>query len=59
MQQPDYRDESETKVRGQTEEDSQSDSQEMQKQEDSQLEQGEKEADNTLVSRSESQPFTS
>ncbi|KAF3860156.1 hypothetical protein F7725_000411 [Dissostichus mawsoni] len=48
MQQPDYRDESETKVRGQTEEDSQSDSQEMQKQEDNQLEQGEKEADDTL-----------
>ncbi|XP_034001006.1 protein SOGA1 isoform X3 [Trematomus bernacchii] len=46
--QPDYRDESETNVRGQTEEESQSDSQEMQKQEDSQLEQGEKEADDTL-----------
>ncbi|KAK5863252.1 hypothetical protein PBY51_000297 [Eleginops maclovinus] len=46
--QPDYRDLSETKLKGQTEEESQSDSQETQKQEDNQLEQGEKEADDTL-----------
>ncbi|XP_070766619.1 microtubule cross-linking factor 2 [Enoplosus armatus] len=47
--QPDYRDQSELEVKGQTEENSQSDSNEMQRQENSQLEQGEKETDDTLL----------
>ncbi|XP_051280847.1 protein SOGA1 isoform X2 [Dicentrarchus labrax] len=45
---PDYRDQSEPEVEGQTEENSQSDINETQKQESSQLEQGEKEADDAL-----------
>lgn len=58
MQQPDYRDQSELEVKGQTEENSQSDINATQKQENSQLEQGEKEADDALVSRSKSQAQT-
>ncbi|XP_035512358.1 LOW QUALITY PROTEIN: protein SOGA1-like [Morone saxatilis] len=50
--QPDYRDKSEPEVKGQTEENSQSDINETQKQESSQLEQGEKEADDALPVRS-------
>ncbi|XP_070695715.1 microtubule cross-linking factor 2 [Pempheris klunzingeri] len=46
--QPDYRDQSEPEVKGQTEESSQSDINETEKQENSQLEQGEKEADEAL-----------
>ncbi|XP_059190121.1 protein SOGA1 [Centropristis striata] len=46
--QPDYRDQSELEVRAQTGESSQSDSNETQKQEDSQLEHGEKETDDAL-----------
>lgn len=52
MQQPDYRDQSETEVKGQTEESIQSDTSETQKQKISRLEQGEKEADVALVSES-------
>ena len=51
MQQPDYRDQSEVEVKGQTDENSQSDINETQKQESSRLEQGEKEAGDALVSR--------
>ena len=52
MQQPDYRDQSEAEVKGQTDENqSQSDINETQKQESGRLEQGEKEADDALVSR--------
>ncbi|XP_029291802.1 protein SOGA1 [Cottoperca gobio] len=47
--QPDYREISEPEVKGQTEEISQSDSNEMLKQEESQLEQGEKEDDDILL----------
>lgn len=59
MQQPDYRDPSEPEVKGQTEENSQSDINETQMQENNQLEQREKEADDAPVSRSKSQSFTS
>uniref|UniRef100_UPI0037E99624 microtubule cross-linking factor 2 n=1 Tax=Semicossyphus pulcher TaxID=241346 RepID=UPI0037E99624 len=48
--QPDYRDQSEPEVKGQTEENSQSDSNETQTQEISQLEQGVKETDDALPS---------
>ncbi|KAM9350316.1 microtubule cross-linking factor 2 [Symphorus nematophorus] len=50
--QPDYRDQSEQEVNGQTEENSQSDINETQKQENSQLEQGEKETDDALAIQS-------
>ncbi|XP_032375842.1 protein SOGA1 isoform X2 [Etheostoma spectabile] len=48
VKKPDYRDQSESEVKGQTEENSQSDSNETKKQEDNQREQGENEADDVL-----------
>lgn len=59
MQQPDYRDQSEPEVKGQTEENSQSDINVTQNQENGQPEDGEKEADDALVSRKKAQSFPS
>lgn len=58
MQQPDYRDQSEPEVKCQTEENSQSDSDTVQKQEITPLEQEEKETDEALVSRPKAPSFT-
>ncbi len=54
MQQPDYRDQSEAEVEGETEGNNQSNISETQKQEIGHQEQGEKESDDTLVSQSQS-----
>ncbi|XP_034733819.1 protein SOGA1 isoform X2 [Etheostoma cragini] len=50
VKKPDYRDQSELEVKGKTEENSQSDSNEMKRQEDNQREQGENEADDAMSS---------
>lgn len=58
MQQPDYRDQSETEGEGPTEENSQSESNEAQVQETNQLEQQEEDKDDALVSSTKWQSFT-